>query len=289
MQPKLSAFICGRDQGLTLEVALRSLSGADELLYLDGGSTDDSCEIAERCGATVIKPEAGTSGSGYRNLAASLCQHPWALWLSPDDELEAGGLDKIRQALVGDPESVSLCVSESKFKHEFWFRRVFKTKYKWLGRVHEYLDAPAGVAVEAKIYHHRGPWHDKPTDPNGIISALKEEIAENPDNPRWYYFLGREYFTTKQWEQAVEWLKKRAYMDGYVPETADACLLLAEAYAMLDQLDEARQYCVMAVLINPNFKEAILFLSELAWDNHKPQWNRMAATADNSDVLCIRV
>lgn len=289
MQPKISAFVCGRDQGLTLEVALRSLSEADELLYLDGGSADDSCEIAERCGARVIKPEAGTTGSGYRNLAASLCKHPYAIWLSPDDELEAGGMDKIREALKLEPTSVSLCISESKFKHQFWFRRVFNTKYKWVGRVHEYLDAPEGIGVEATIFHHRGPWHDKPTDPDEIINALMAEVADSPDNPRWYYFIGREYFVAKKYGLAAEWLKKRAYMDGFVPETADACLMLAEAYAMLDQLDEARQYCVMAVMINPNFKEAILFQAELAWDHHKAQWNRMAETADNSLVLCVRV
>ncbi len=61
--------------------------------------------------------------------------------------------------------------------------------------------------------------------------------------------------------------------------------------------DDARDACAQAVIINPNFKEAVLFMATLSgdgtgndtWQKNADQWINMAKTADNSNVLFKRV
>ena len=286
---KITGFICGRDQSLTLEVALRSLEGCDDIFYLDGGSSDDSTKIAKACKAKVIKPPPGFSGSDYRNLAADRSKNPWMIWLSPDEELEADGIDKIKDAMAPGIPGLSVTIKETKFEHSHVFPRIFRSNLKWVGRAHEYLDAPPPNGCDVTIYHHRGPWHENPSDPRGVEKALLLDVADMPENPRWPYYLAREYYEHGKWAKAVEWFQKRIPMGGYLAELADAYLLQARCLWNLSRGDEARESCSSALVINPEFKEAALFMAEIVWPKHKAQWLRMAAMATNEDCLFVRV
>jgi beta-lactamase class D len=71
---------------------------------------------------------------------------------------------------------------------------------------------------------------------------------------------------------------------------------MALAYRKMGLLDDARDACAQALIINSTFKEAILLMAELAgrgsgndkWEKNAAQWDRMAQTAENFDVLFIR-
>jgi hypothetical protein len=71
---------------------------------------------------------------------------------------------------------------------------------------------------------------------------------------------------------------------------------MARAYWELRMPDDARDACVQALIINPNFKEACLFMATLAgdgstntrWQGNADQWKRMAETATNDNVLFLR-
>ena len=60
---QLSFVVIGFNEGAHLEACLRSVQGAAlapgtwELLFVDGGSTDDSRAIAERVGVTFLGGE----------------------------------------------------------------------------------------------------------------------------------------------------------------------------------------------------------------------------------------
>ena len=52
--------------------------------------------------------------------------------------------------------------------------------------------------------------------------------------------------------------------------------------------DDARDACAQSLIINANFKEAILLMAEMSWPKNGAQWRKLADNADNSDVLFVR-
>jgi glycosyltransferase involved in cell wall biosynthesis len=89
--PKLpiSAIVATRNEGQLLGACLDSIRFCDELLVVDLQSSDDSVEVAERRGATVIRSERIPSGA--EQLLAELvpiAKHNWILVLDPDMPLD---------------------------------------------------------------------------------------------------------------------------------------------------------------------------------------------------------
>jgi hypothetical protein len=98
------------------------------------------------------------------------------------------------------------------------------------------------------------------------------------------------------YDKALPTLGQYVQQSRFLAEKADAFLIMARAYWDLRMPDDARDACVQALIINPRFKEACLFMATLAgdgtsndrWQRNADQWKRMAETADNEDVLFLR-
>jgi glycosyltransferase involved in cell wall biosynthesis len=85
--PPLSAILITFNEERDLPTALASLGGvADEIVVVDSGSTDRTCEIAREAGARVII-RAFTNFADQKNFAASLAVHDWVLSLDADEAL----------------------------------------------------------------------------------------------------------------------------------------------------------------------------------------------------------
>src|SRR5579863_1206614 len=85
--PLISATIIARNETGHIARAIRSLSCADEVIVVDSGSTDDTGEVARKCGARVLShPWPGFAAQ--KNFAASQAEHDWILSLDADEELD---------------------------------------------------------------------------------------------------------------------------------------------------------------------------------------------------------
>lgn len=284
-----SVVVVGKDQSLTLDACFASLRGAGELIYVDLGSEDHSCELARAHGAKVLRGTAG--GAIARNEAALSAKFDWALWLSPDDVLEEDGAGKIRAAIceAENIDAFNLRILERNFpNHAFKFPRVFRTSCKWIGSTHEYLEAKNTVDLDVSVTHTRGPWHDKPSDPDAVMRALWSDLQADMKHPRWLYYYAREYFYRRDWITAAYWFEKRTQVVGYTPELADAYLYLARCYWLLNEGDKARAACALAVVVNVQFKEALLFMAEITAESNAPRWKEIADAATNKGVLFVR-
>ena len=84
---KLSCFLIVCNEGDRLDRCLKGLAGwVDQLVILDSGSSDNTVEIAERCGAEVHCTDWPGFGA-QRNRALTYCQHEWVLNIDADEEV----------------------------------------------------------------------------------------------------------------------------------------------------------------------------------------------------------
>jgi len=83
---QISATIVTLNEERNIARAIDSLSCADEVLVVDSGSTDQTREIAIRCGARVVE-EPWRGYAAQKNFAARSATHDWILSLDADEQL----------------------------------------------------------------------------------------------------------------------------------------------------------------------------------------------------------
>jgi len=125
-------------------------------------------------------------------------------------------------------------------------------------------------------------------DPDRALRILKAEVEKDPSKTREKYYLAREYWYRKNYEQALFWYEDYLKTPTWIQERADAFLMAARCYFILQRGDKAREKCFEAIKLNPDFKEALLFMSELYHEPYKSKWKKIADNATNQDVLFIR-
>ena len=85
--PAISAILTTYNEEQDLPGALESLLGvADEIVVLDSGSIDRTCEIARQHGARVVL-RAFTNFGDQKNFTAAQAAHQWVLSLDADERL----------------------------------------------------------------------------------------------------------------------------------------------------------------------------------------------------------
>ena len=100
----LSICIVAQNEEENLPRALKSVeSVADEIVVVDGGSTDGTREVAQTRGAKVFD-RAFTSHADQKNFAASQSSNDWILLLDADEELSAELRDSILQWKETEPQ-----------------------------------------------------------------------------------------------------------------------------------------------------------------------------------------
>ncbi len=89
---KISATIVTLNEERNIARAIESLRCADEIVVVDSGSTDRTCEVAQKLGANVIH-EPWRGYAAQKNYASSVASHEWILSIDADEsvseELEA--------------------------------------------------------------------------------------------------------------------------------------------------------------------------------------------------------
>ena len=106
-QPLLSVIIPtlneGRALGATLEAVARA-RGRVEVIVVDGGSGDETLEVAGRFGAHVIRSERGRGLQMHEGARAARGEALW--FLHADTLVPPDGVDRIVEALARDAEVV---------------------------------------------------------------------------------------------------------------------------------------------------------------------------------------
>jgi glycosyltransferase involved in cell wall biosynthesis len=101
----LSVAIVAMDEEANISRTLASVRWADEIVLVDSGSKDRTCDIARENGArVVIEPWRGYVAQ--KQYSVDLCTKDWILLLDADEEISPGLADEIRAVLV-DPNALN--------------------------------------------------------------------------------------------------------------------------------------------------------------------------------------
>jgi glycosyltransferase involved in cell wall biosynthesis len=99
MTVRLSVAIITLNEEHNLADCLASVSFADEIVVVDGGSSDGTCEIARAAGARVITHTEWAGFGPQKNLAIDACAGDWILSIDADERVPAALRDEIGATL----------------------------------------------------------------------------------------------------------------------------------------------------------------------------------------------
>jgi len=99
----ISVAIAAMDEEANIGLTLASVGWADEIVLVDSGSKDRTCEIAREHGARVIV-EPWRGYVAQKQYALDLCTKDWILLLDADEEVSPGLAEEIRVA-IADPKA----------------------------------------------------------------------------------------------------------------------------------------------------------------------------------------
>lgn len=102
MRVPLSVFIIARNEEARLGRTLDAVAWADQLVVVDSGSSDATCEIARSAGAEVHVRAWGGYGP-QKAFAESVCRHDWILNVDADEVVTPALAREIESLLATDP------------------------------------------------------------------------------------------------------------------------------------------------------------------------------------------
>ena len=164
--PPLSAILITCNEERDLPEALASLAGvADEIVVVDSGSTDRTCDLARQAGARVFsRPFAGFDQQ--KNFAAEQACHDWVFSLDADEALSP----ELRVSLLKWKQGTAQCAAYEVsrrtnylgkwIRHSGWYpeyqlRLYRRDRARFAGALHESLrcDGPTG-RVDGDLLHY---------------------------------------------------------------------------------------------------------------------------------------
>ena len=270
----------------------RFQTGIGAIFAHNTGSEDKTKEVASKYTDKFIENEYTWCDDfgGARNKAKEYATSDWILSIDADEVLEPDGIARIKQniELAEDTNSDTVDVIMTCPNNCYYYPRCFKNdpNIVWRGAIHEIPITKRRAVSDIKIIYGSSPSHAR--DPNRSLRILKKHVKENPNCKREVYYLAREYTYKKEWEKAIYWFQRYVERAVWRPEKADAFYLLARSYWSLNRGDDAREACLKAILLNPNFKESLRFMAEMSWPKQRKRWLEMAEKATNQDVLFTR-
>ncbi len=289
---KISACLIVKNEKDHIKDVLSSLAGVDEIVVVDTGSQDNTVELARTFTDKVFTDYAWADDfAAARNHALSKCTGDWILSIDGDEVLEPGGVEKIRNVIehaTADQLHFSVVMSSKGTAQKHNLPRLFRNdgSVKWVGAAHETLYPVQANRTDVLITYGHSTAHA--LDPDRMMRILAKLVYSDAGTPRDLYYYAREHWYKQDYVQACRLFNEYISVATWIPEKADAYVYIARCEFILQHGEKARDACREAIILNPDFKEALLLMAELHFEPWKHKWERLAQAATNEDVLFKR-
>ena len=167
--PKISAVIITLNEEHNIEECLRSIAWADEIVVVDGNSTDRTVEICRQYTDKVFT-NPFTDFSTQKQVALDRCQCPWVLSIDADERVRPELQTEIQQLLAGELQHDGYYIARRSYFLNKWIRyggwypgyqlRLFRREKTRLSssRVHEgYLVEGTCGTLKHDLDHYSHP------------------------------------------------------------------------------------------------------------------------------------
>lgn len=291
---KLSVYLIVKNEAHIIGPCLAALKDFDEIVVVDTGSMDDTCEVVRRINtdgkALHNKITLGQFNwiddfSAARNYALSLCTGDWCMQMDADHLLLTKPSVVRSECIAAERAGAVTANVKAQYPSGqwHWFSGMSKRGHgTWVGAVHECL-MPA-PAYNAKVVHQIGSSDSKKLDPERNLRILLKSDLTDPRNQ---FYLGKECYERGMFGPAVAWM--RAYLEKPVSnaEIHWARLVIANCYWRdgSGRGNLAREEALKAHQQNPASREGIRLLAELHDEPWKSRWLRLLKGADDEGVL----
>jgi SunS family peptide S-glycosyltransferase len=200
---------------------LNSIVGEfDEIILLDSFSTDNTVKIVKENFPEVkifFEPWINDF-SHHRNQIIKHASTQWVYFIDADNWYDTENKGKAKRiAKLIEFLNIKCLISPLIHEHngniQIDNRKMFPLKYdiKFYGKVHEEplfpdYTVPLNIDVNIKVHHdgYDATIVDQRKKIERNLNLIKEMIEQEPQNPKWFYFYGRELYEYKEDIQVVK-------------------------------------------------------------------------------------
>ncbi len=205
----LALVVIARDEAGRIERLLASVAPwVDDMRVLDTGSTDDTVQIATRCGARVHHFTWCEDFAAARNAALAHSQADWNLVLDADEWLVDGG-PALRALATAPADFVGALRLDDLHTPagvvHSWLSRLLPGSVRYAGRVHEQPQHHLPVRRLPLVVGHDGYAPARLAQKRGRNRRLlQSELARDPHDFYLWYQLGKDHSTYGELAQAAD-------------------------------------------------------------------------------------
>jgi len=221
--PKLSVTIITQDEQANIERAIKSVLFADEIVVVDSGSSDKTCEIAAKYTDRVVFNE-WPGHIKQKQFAVDAASNDWILSIDADEEISEPLGQKIKELFSGELEVDAFNVNRRSFYlgrwiyHSGWYPdkriRIFnRKKAKWGGyNPHDWVECEGVVKhINHDILHYTYKnASDHLATINKYTSIMAQQLYQEGKKANGLDLIFRPFFAF--WKKLF---LKCAFLDGY--------------------------------------------------------------------------
>ena len=222
---KISACYITKNEAAHLPRSITSIAGQyDELIVVDTGSDDATCDVAAGLGARVCHVAWQDDFSAARNAAIEQATGDWILFLDADESLTDDTRGHVRDVIraAGAADVVLMLLADvdedGRVRKELYVPRLFRRRegLRYVGSIHEELrDAGEPVtrvywatAQELRLLHtgYAGPVGREKAERNLALLLREREKTDHPE--RLDAYLAETYYGLGDRAQAEQWARR---------------------------------------------------------------------------------
>ena len=233
----------------------------DSYCICDTGSTDNTIEIIENffqdknINGTILR-EPFRDFAYNRTFALQSCYElpnaDYILLLDADMVLEINeqiDMEEFKTTMVADAYYLYQGSPSFFYKNIRLIKKQQDLSY-W-GVTHEYLNLPknsTSIIIEKQQFFIRdmGDGGAKQDKFLRDIRLLEQGLIENPNEPRYLFYLANSYRDSEQYEKAIEIYQKRILQEGWYEEVWHSYYSIGNCYESLDDMPNAIYYWLEA-------------------------------------------
>lgn len=193
---KLSVALAVYNEEDCLEECLKSIKDlADEIVIVDGSSTDNTVEIAKKYNAKIILEKNRTNFHINKQIAIDACANPWILQLDADERVSSMLTKEIERVLASDLATEP---------DAYYLKRRNYFLGRWMTKGGMYPDPVIRLFQKGKAALPQQTVHEL-MKVDGPLKWLAEDLLHVADPSFSRYLLRSNRYTSLQ---AEEWLKQ---------------------------------------------------------------------------------